>query len=168
MERPEINWEHTESFTAGTVGPQGRRVFFLQASCGNQVLSLKVEKQQMAGLADFLTSMLNDLPPTVESVNIGIVDQVHPKFIEPEEPDWVIGSLGVTYEQSEDQLILIAEELIRDEASEPAQARLSLSRLQVEHFIQTAQELISSGRPLCPYCGSPLEPDAAGWCPCSN
>ena len=41
MERPEINWEHTESFTAGTVGPQGRRVFFLQASFGNQVLSLK-------------------------------------------------------------------------------------------------------------------------------
>ena len=66
MERPEINWEHTESFTAGTVGPQGRRVFFLQASFENQVLSLKVEKQQMAGLADFLASMLNDLPPTDE------------------------------------------------------------------------------------------------------
>ncbi|HJO40557.1 MAG: hypothetical protein CL432_00680 [Acidimicrobiaceae bacterium] len=167
MERPEINWEHTESFTAGTMGPQGRRVFFLQASFGNQVLSLKVEKQQMAGLAGFLTSMLNDLPPTDEP-ELSNSTVAETKFIEPEEPDWVIGNFEVIYKQSEDQLILIAEELIRDEASEPAQARLSLSRLQVEHFIQTAQELISSGRPPCPYCGSPLEPDAAGWCPCSN
>ena len=167
MERPEINWEHTESFTAGPVGPQGRRVFFLQASFGNQVLSLKVEKQQMANLAYFLTNMLDDLPPTDEpELPNSNVEEV--KFIEPEEPDWVIGNFEVIYKQSEDQLILIAEELIRDEASEPAQARLSLSRLQVEHFIQTAEELLSSGRPPCPYCGSPLEPDAAGWCPCSN
>jgi len=123
MERPEINWDRTESFTAGTVGPQGRRVFFLQASCEDQVLSLKVEKQQMAGLADFLSNMLNDLPPTD---NPDLLDSTvgETKFIDPEEPDWVIGSLGVTYEQTEDQLILIAEELIRDEISEPAQARL--------------------------------------------
>lgn len=167
MERPEINWDRTESFTAGTIGPQGRRVFFLQASYEDQVLSLKVEKQQMAGLADFLMSMLDDLPPADESNRIeNTVEDT--KFIDPGEPDWVIGSLGVTYEQSEDQLVLIAEELIRDEDSEPAQARLSLNRLQVEHFIKTAQELISSGRPPCPYCGSPLEPEAAGWCPCSN
>ena len=167
MERPEINWEHTDSFTAGTVGPQGRRVFFLQASFGNQVLSLKVEKQQISGLADFLTNMLNDLPPADESEMLNNATS-ETEFVDPGEHDWVIGSLGVTYEQSEDQLILIAEELIRDENSEPAQARLPLSRLQVEHFVQTAQELISSGRPPCPYCGSPLEPDAAGWCPCFN
>jgi len=161
-----MNWDRTESFTAGTVGPLGRRVFFLQASYKDQVLSLKVEKQQMAGLADFLSNMLNDLPPTDDPEPLD--STVGEIFIDPGEPDWVIGSLGVTYEQTEDQLILIAEELIRDEISEPAQARLSLSRLQVEYFIQTAQKLISTGRPPCPYCGSPLEPDAAGWCPCSN
>jgi uncharacterized repeat protein (TIGR03847 family) len=166
MERPEMNWDRTESFTAGTVGPLGRRVFFLQASYKDQVLSLKVEKQQMAGLADFLSNMLNDLPPTDDPEPLD--STVGEIFIDPGEPDWVIGSLGVTYEQTEDQLILIAEELIRDEISEPAQARLSLSRLQVEYFIQTAQKLISTGRPPCPYCGSPLEPDAAGWCPCFN
>jgi hypothetical protein len=111
--------------------------------------------------------MLNDLPPADESEMLNNAAS-ETEFVDPGEPDWVIGSLGVTYEQSEDQLILIAEELIRDENSEPAQARLPLSRLQVEHFVQTAQELISSGRPPCPYCGSPLEPDAAGWCPCFN
>ncbi len=167
MERPEINWSHTDSFTAGTVGPQGRRVFYLQACSEDQILSLKVEKQQMAGLADFLSSMLNDLPPS-ENTALSNETMEETKFVDPVEADWVIGSLGVTYEQSGDQLILIAEELIREETSEPAQVRFPLSRAQVENFIQTAQELISSGRPPCPYCGSPLEPDSAGWCPCSN
>ena len=89
MERPEINWDRTGSFTAGTVGPQGRRVFFLQASYEDQVLSLKVEKQQMAGLADFLMSMLNDLPPKDGS---DLLDSTagETKFMDPGEPDWVL------------------------------------------------------------------------------
>ena len=167
MERPEINWSHTESFTAGTVGPQGRRIFYLQACNEDQILSLKVEKQQMAGLADFLSSMLDDLPPNKDGVFSNETGG-KAEFVDPLEADWVIGSLGVTYEQLDDRLILIAEELIREESIEPAQVKIPLSRSQVKSFIQTAQELISSGRPPCPYCGSPLEPDAAGWCPCFN
>ena len=56
MERPEIDWDDTDAFTAGTTGPQGRRVFFLQARRAGQVVSLKLEKQQVAGLAEFRTA----------------------------------------------------------------------------------------------------------------
>ncbi|MCS5686485.1 MAG: DUF3090 domain-containing protein, partial [Acidimicrobiales bacterium] len=63
MDRPEIDWDDTHAFTTGTVGPRGRRVFFLQARHTDQVVSLKLEKQQVAGLAEFLNKMLNDLPP---------------------------------------------------------------------------------------------------------
>ena len=58
MERPEIDWDDTDAFTAGTVGPQGRRVFFLQARRGNEIVTLKIEKQQVAGLAEFLDGLL--------------------------------------------------------------------------------------------------------------
>ena len=54
MERPEIDWDDTDAFTVGTVGPAGRRVFFIQARRAGQVVSLKLEKQQVAGLAEFL------------------------------------------------------------------------------------------------------------------
>ena len=43
-----------DSFTAGTVGPAGQRTFFLQAVAGPQIVTLKVEKQQVAALADYL------------------------------------------------------------------------------------------------------------------
>ena len=63
MERPEIDWDDTDTFTVGSVGPAGRRVFFIQARRDGQVVSLKLEKQQVAGLAEFLNGIMGDLPP---------------------------------------------------------------------------------------------------------
>jgi uncharacterized repeat protein (TIGR03847 family) len=63
MERPEIDWDDTDAFTVGTVGAAGRRVFFIQARRAGQVVSLKLEKQQVAGLAEFLDGIMGDLPP---------------------------------------------------------------------------------------------------------
>ena len=166
MGRPEIDWDDTDGFTAGVVGPQGRRVFFLQARRSGQVVSLKVEKQQMAGLAEFLDGLMGDLPPTDERT-LEVID-ANVRFEDPGEADWVVGSLGVTYQQSTDRLVLIAEELVRDEDLKPAQARFPLQREQVESFIESARALVAAGRPPCDWCGAPLEPEAGGWCPCAN
>ena len=141
----EINWEDTDSFVAGTTGPQGRRVFYLQARRINDLISLKLEKQQVAGLAEFLNRMLDDLPPS----DTGGEDLLSSddSFIEPGEPAWVVGSLGVTYQQSNDRIILFAEELLRDEDDIPAQARFPLNRQQVAAFIAQARNLVDAGRP---------------------
>ncbi|HJM35045.1 MAG TPA: DUF3090 family protein [Acidimicrobiales bacterium] len=162
----EINWEDTDSFVAGTTGPQGRRVFYLQARRINDLISLKLEKQQVAGLAEFLNRMLDDLPPS----DTGGEDLLSSddSFIEPGEPAWVVGSLGVTYQQSNDRIILFAEELLRDEDDIPAQARFPLNRQQVAAFIGQARNLVDAGRPPCPWCEAPLESTNEGWCPCAN
>ena len=139
----EINWEDTDSFVAGTTGPQGRRVFYLQARRINDLISLKLEKQQVAGLAEFLNRMLDDLPPSdIEGEDLLTSDD---SFIEPGEPAWVVGSLGVTYQQSNDRIILFAEELLRDEDDTPAQARFPLNRQQVATFIAQARNLVDAG-----------------------
>jgi len=166
MNRPEINWDDTDVFVAGTTGPQGRRVFYLQAQRVNELISLKLEKQQVSGLAEFLDRMLDDLPPSdTESEDSLVLEDL---FIEPGEPAWVVGSLGVTYQQSNDRIVLFAEELIRDEDVIPAQARFPLNRQQVAAFVIHARELVASGRPPCPWCEAPLEPSNQGWCPCEN
>ncbi|MBC8195656.1 MAG: DUF3090 family protein [Acidimicrobiia bacterium] len=170
MERPDIDWDDTDGFTNGTVGPAGRRVFFIQAHRKGEVVSLKLEKQQMAGLAEFLDKMLADLPP-VSHPSLHTDDHpAHdaPAFEAPEEADWVVGSLGVTYQQSTDRLVLIAEELIRDEDLKPAQARFPLRREQIASFVESARALVAAGRPPCEWCGAPLEPESGGWCPCAN
>ncbi|MBV9283620.1 MAG: DUF3090 family protein, partial [Acidimicrobiia bacterium] len=40
--------------TTGTVGPPGERVFYLQARRGRQLLTLKMEKTQVAALVRYL------------------------------------------------------------------------------------------------------------------
>jgi len=48
--------------TVGTVGEPGRRVFYLQLAGAGTVVTLKVEKIQVAQLAELLTEILSDLP----------------------------------------------------------------------------------------------------------
>tara|TARA_Y100001960_G_scaffold209464_1_gene218755 strand:- start:395 stop:895 length:501 start_codon:yes stop_codon:yes gene_type:complete len=166
MERPEIDWEDTDTLAAGVVGPQGRRVFFIQACRDKRIVSLKLEKQQIAGLAEFLESVLKDLPPSDKTENE--IENMQTEFFDPGEPDWVIGSLGVSYDQSTDRLILLIEELVRDEDLQPATARFPLRRSLILPFIEQARIMVAAGRPPCPFCGAPLDPLADGWCPCVN
>ncbi|HEX7097326.1 MAG TPA: DUF3090 family protein, partial [Acidimicrobiales bacterium] len=56
--------QEPDHFTTGAIGPKGQRVFYLQAREGDLVVTLKVEKQQVGALADYLERMLEDLPST--------------------------------------------------------------------------------------------------------
>jgi uncharacterized repeat protein (TIGR03847 family) len=157
-----------ERFVAGTVGPPGQRVFFLQAVEGTEVVSLRLEKQQVAALAEYLAGILADLP-AVEQVggdDAGLV--------EPVVAEWIVGSLAVAYEESDDLVLIVAEELVNEDdeetgglATTPASARFHLTRAQVADFVANAVELVMAGRPLCPLCGHPMNPDRHT-CPKSN
>jgi uncharacterized repeat protein (TIGR03847 family) len=162
--------EAPDAFTTGAIGPKGQRVFYLQAREAGTVVSLKVEKQQVSALADYLERMLDDLPPRAEpdpSSDLGLV--------EPVEADWIVGGLGVAYDERVDRVVLIAEELIAEEEQSepvdaderPAIARFHLQRGQVLAFIGHARALVAAGRPPCPYCGRPLDVET-GFCPCVN
>ncbi len=162
-----------DHFTAGTIGEPGRRVFYLQARQDAHVVSLRLEKQQVAALGEYLAGILADLPDA-EPLPVSL------ELIEPIVAEWVIGSLAVAYEEADDRILLVAEELIvvdEDEAEEiatdpsslpeGASARFRLSRSQVLAFIRTAAELVTSGRPLCRLCGKPMDPDGHA-CPRLN
>ena len=61
-------YKDTTHFTAGAVGEPGARTFFIQAGDGFGVHSVKLEKQQVAALADFLRTILEDLPAPTNTV----------------------------------------------------------------------------------------------------
>ncbi len=158
---------HPERFIAGTVGEPGERIFYLQATARDQVVTLRLEKQQVAALAEYLAGMLADLPPAEEATTD---TDLH----EPVTAEWVVGSLAVAYEESEDRVLVVAEELLPqvdedDELTveEPAKAHFHLTRGQVTFFVRQAVELVLAGRPPCPLCGHPLDPDGHV-CPKSN
>jgi uncharacterized repeat protein (TIGR03847 family) len=54
------SFESPERFVAGTVGPPGQRTFFLQAREGTRIMSVALEKQQVAILAERLDLLLDE------------------------------------------------------------------------------------------------------------
>ncbi|CAN5138871.1 DUF3090 domain-containing protein [soil metagenome] len=152
-----------DRFTAGTVGPPGERVFFLQAAAGGQVVTLRLEKAQVAALAGYLAELLADLPTPAPDE---IPDAV--ELVEPAVAEWIVGQLGVAFDESRDRLVIRADELVDDtdeseelESASPegGSARFSLTRPQVAAFVVHAAALVVAGRPPCPLCRRPLDPE---------
>ena len=56
------DFEAPDFFTTGTVGQPGRRVFYLQAREKGELVTLKLEKEQVGALAEYLAKLLTDLP----------------------------------------------------------------------------------------------------------
>jgi len=157
-------FNEVEFFTVGTLGPRSERVFYLQGRGDGQLVSLRLEKQQVTTLADYLERVLDDLPETA----IGPLPS-DLTLREPVVSAWTVGQMGVAYAADDDRLIVIAEEMVVDELEvEPASARFVLRREQVIGLIDRARDVVSAGRTPCPFCGTPLQPRNGGWCACSN
>ena len=159
-----------DGFACGTVGPKGRRVFFLQVREGDVEASLKMEKQQVAALARFLGEMLGDIERTHVASSAADPLEAIPEaaaFREPEGADWIVGTIGAAYEETNRRIILWIEELTEEDDVEAASARIALRPGQAAGFIRQATALVAAGRPPCPYCGAPLNHDD-GFCPCWN
>jgi uncharacterized repeat protein (TIGR03847 family) len=152
----EFDLPDVERFTAGTVGPPGQRVFYLQAVFEGEIVSLQLEKGQVAALAQYLAELLHDLP-TPDDAEV----PTELELIEPVEAEWIVGQLGVVFDEGRDRMVVRADELALedDDADEVVlgMARLALTRGQVQAFVVRATLLVSSGRPPCPLCGRPID-----------
>jgi uncharacterized repeat protein (TIGR03847 family) len=155
FEIPEV-----DHLTTGAVGPPGQRIFYIQARQGTQVVSLRLEKTQVAALVAYLAGMLADMPPPGEIPATGM------DLIEPVVAEWVVGALGVSYDEDADRVVIVADELV-EEGEEGARARITATREQVAALSVRGAEAVAAGRPPCPLCGQPL--DAQGHtCPRLN
>jgi len=152
FEIPEV-----DALTTDAVGPPGQRVFYLQARQGTQVVSLRLEKTQVAALVTYLGTLLSDLPtPEDMPTEMGL--------IEPVVAEWVVGSLGVSYDEDADRVVLVAEELMAEESDDEqggdaARARITATRAQIAALAQRGAEVVDAGRPPCPLCGQPMNPE---------
>jgi len=161
-----FDFDSVDRFTCGTVGEPGNRTFYLQTVRNGVAVSFKIEKQQVAMLADYLERVLatHELP---EGAPAHMAELEGPVLSE-----WTVGSMMVALNDATGQIIVIAEELPPgddddaevDEDGELVydpdligEARIALTRGQVEAFIDGARRVVEGGRPLCRLCGRPMD-----------
>ncbi len=105
FELSDVEWA-----TVGTVGPPGQRTFYLQARQGDQQITLKLEKQQVAAIAQFLGEILSDLP-----VAGTVPDDEALALSEPVLAEWAVGGLQLAYDSGADRIVILAEEIGADD-----------------------------------------------------
>jgi uncharacterized repeat protein (TIGR03847 family) len=163
-----------EHFTAGAIGPAGKRVFYLQAREGRALVTLKCEKEQVAALGEYLAGLLAKLPAAGAAAPATAASAL----LEPLEPAWPVASIGVGYDEEHDRIVVVAGEQTESEEEEggeegaaagpePASAHFAITRAQAAAFIERARALVRGGRPNCPMCGEPKDP-AGHVCPRAN
>jgi uncharacterized repeat protein (TIGR03847 family) len=186
MPRRIFSFDEPDRFVAGTVGEPGGRTFFLQARDGRRVVSVVLEKVQVAVLAERMTALLDELGrhglelPASGTGTDGLADTA--PLDEPLVEAFRAGTLTLTWDGGRERIIVEARELQpQDEVDEAGDAgeidepdepvlvadddddgpdliRVVMHPATARGFADRATAIVASGRPPCPLCGQPLDP----------
>jgi uncharacterized repeat protein (TIGR03847 family) len=164
-----IDFNPVTRITIDAVGPPGQRTFLLQASKGRSTITLKLEKEQARILAISLIELLEDLEEKYPRPHSPLDQPLSSDLMlkEPLEPVFTVGQIGLGYERSQDLVVLVIQEIEFEGKTDLATARFWATRPQMEALCEHVLEVVEQGRPICPLCNSPMDPEGH-FCPKSN
>lgn len=164
-----------DRFVPGTVGEPGRRAFFLQARKGDTVVSVGLEKSQVAALATRLSELLIAVDDAGAEAVPRLVRDDGP-LDEPLVDAFRVGPMALAWDAATRRVVIEAQPLSEEndyvEVPDDAQDGPDVMRVRIEpgmarDFVRRAAGLMEAGRPACPFCGQPLEP-TGHFCPRGN
>ena len=156
----EDEFDEVERIAVGAFGEPGQRLFLLQIRQQNRVLTVKVEKGQVAELATRLVEAMADTPTEPG-------DPATARMEAEAEPDWSVGAIRLGFDTGAERVALVLEEFSTEEDADTASALILLSPTQAGALAAEVDTLVSSGRPACELCGYPLDP-SGHVCPRTN
>ena len=171
-------FDPVERFVVGTVGLPGERTFFIQARTGSRLVSVSLEKAQVAAIADRVLHILREIrlsEPLTVIERVGYDDQ---PLESPIDEEFRVGVIGLAY-VSDRRLIEIDLQAITDSdnaddelleidtSSDQDILRILMSLGYAESFAKRANTVVAAGRAPCPFCGGPIDP-SGHLCPRSN
>jgi uncharacterized repeat protein (TIGR03847 family) len=166
-----------ERFVTGTVGPPGQRTFFLQARSGARITSVSLEKQQVAALSERIDQLLDEVmaSDTTQSVIPAVaplgLDDSEP-LEQPIEEEFRAGTMTLSWDPSDERVVIevfpyteaavVSPDQLDEELTEPEPDEVFLVRIDpgaARAFVKRAAQVLEAGRPTCPFCGNPIDPD---------
>ena len=172
MPRRILDFDPPDRFVAGTVGQPGDRTFYLQASGGGRTVSVALEKVQVQVLAERLEELLDTARRTgadVPTVPSRELEDTAP-LDAPVEEEFRVGAMGLAWDGDSERVVVEAlaqaeggdgEEVepLSDADEGPDALRVHLRAEAVRAFVRRAQRVVAAGRPPCPLCSLPLDPE---------
>ena len=169
-----------DRFVAGTVGEPGSRTFFLQARKGGQVVSVSLEKQQVAALAQRVDELLDELMGAAgDDLLIPAIaprDLIDSQPLEqPIEEEFRAGTMTLSWDGADERVVIevfpfteaavVSPEQLQEDLEdllEPEPEEIFLVRITAaaaRAFVERARTVIGAGRLDCPFCREPIDPD---------
>jgi uncharacterized repeat protein (TIGR03847 family) len=192
MSRQVFDYDPPERFVAGTVGQPGQRTFFLQARAGTRLTSVALEKAQVSVLAERVDELLDQV--LRRSGGAAPVPALTPTAADdtaaldtPIEEEFRVGTMSLAWDGDTDRVVIEAfsegatpeldEEdpedggesagVLPDEEASGSVLRVRLTGAQARAFAKRALAVVAAGRPPCPFCAGPLDPEGH-ICPRAN
>lgn len=159
----------------GTIGVPGARTFYLQVRSGKQIVSIALEKQQSAQLAEKIDEILDQLI-TLESNPFSVpkgtpIELVDNDQLEAVTEQFRTGAMTLGWDPTTAQVVIEAYPITEVDADDPVESlaengavvpEMLLVRMPVgtaRAFAKRTREVVGAGRPACPLCGYPVDPD---------
>jgi uncharacterized repeat protein (TIGR03847 family) len=185
MDKTEIDVDPCDHITSDAIGQPGQRVFYIQAFQAEKTYTVIIEKTQLQSLAvgieQFLVEVAKQNPKLDEASADYVEEQMH--INPPVDPVFRVGEIGLGYDQTRDLVVLFVREVhgegqVEEQGTEPEQGtgpeaesgsviRFWCTRSQLRKMARWGAEVASRGRPICPQCGQPMEPEGH-FCPKKN
>jgi uncharacterized repeat protein (TIGR03847 family) len=163
-----IEFDPVDALGAGAFGVPGQRVFVIQARKGEAVLSVLVEKEQVALLATEASEFLDGLDEKFPDDVIAAAAPVGSGPVDEAEPLFRARLIGIGFDESRGLVLLeLREDAPEEEEETPPDpddaegrvARLYATRSQVRAMVASGARAVASGRPPCPLCDFPMDPE---------
>jgi uncharacterized repeat protein (TIGR03847 family) len=179
MSRQLFTFDRPRRFVAGTVGTPGDRTFYLQAADAARVISVSLEKQQVVVLADRIEQLLDEVVARTGTELPAAGNQDAEALEQPVDEEFRVGAMALAWDGDSHLVVIEAQApvedtelaqqtLLEDVDDGPDALRVRLEPGSARDFVERARRVVSAGRPPCPLCGLPLDPDNGHVCPRQN
>ena len=167
-------FDAVDRITFGAIGPPGQRTFYLQARAGLDSVTLLVEKDHVIALSEGTEEIFKSAGYPEESIEW---DADSMALEEPVEPAFRVGTMAIGYAEDRDLVLIECRPPADpdpdvDPELEPGldvdpdlglqrgpSARFWITRAQLEALSAYGMIVAAQGRPICPLCRVPMEPD---------